>query len=55
VFTELAHKRFCRPRPTAVSGPLDELRKAFVDITLEVSMHAANKAAVGAAFAKAMP
>jgi hypothetical protein len=31
VFAELAHERFCRPRPTAVSGPLDALRQAFVD------------------------
>jgi hypothetical protein len=52
VFAELAHERFCRPRPTAVSGPLDALRQAFVDRTLEVSLHAANKAAAGAAFAK---
>jgi hypothetical protein len=36
VFAELAHERFYRPRPTAVSGPLDELRQAFVDKTLEV-------------------
>jgi hypothetical protein len=53
VFAELAHERFCRPRPTAVSGSLDELRQAFVDITLEVSLHAASKATAGAAFAKA--
>ena len=52
VFAELAYERFCRPRPTTVSGPLDALRQAFVDRTLEVSMHAANKAAAGAAFAK---
>jgi hypothetical protein len=26
VFAELTHDRFCRPRPTAVSGPRDELR-----------------------------
>jgi hypothetical protein len=26
VFAELAHERFCRPRPTAVSGPLDARR-----------------------------
>jgi hypothetical protein len=26
VFAELAHERFCRPRPTVVSGPVDELR-----------------------------
>jgi hypothetical protein len=26
VFAELAHERFCRLRPTAVSGPLDALR-----------------------------
>jgi hypothetical protein len=43
VFAELAHERFCRPRPTAVSGPLDKLRQAFVDRTLEVSLHAACK------------
>jgi hypothetical protein len=52
VFAELAHERFYRPRPTAVSGPLDALRQAFVDRTLEVNLHAANKAAAGAAFAK---
>jgi hypothetical protein len=55
VFTELAHERFCRPRPTAVSSALDELRQAFVDMTLEVSLHAASKAADGAAFARATP
>jgi hypothetical protein len=27
-FAELAHERFYRPRPTAVSGPLDALRQA---------------------------
>ena len=47
MFAELAHERF---RPTAVSGPLDALRQAFVDRALEVSLHAANKAATGAAF-----
>jgi hypothetical protein len=55
MFAELAHERFCRPRPTAVSGTLDELRQAFVDIALEVSMHAASKTVVGEAFAKATP
>jgi hypothetical protein len=55
VFAELAHERFCRPRPTAVSGSLDALRQAFVDRTLEVGLHAANKAAAGAAFAKITP
>jgi hypothetical protein len=55
VFAELAHERFCRPRPTAVSGPLDALRQAFVDRTLKVSLHAANKVAAGAAFAKITP
>jgi hypothetical protein len=55
VFAELAHERFCRPRPTAVSGPLDALRQAFVDRTLEVSLHAASKAADRAAFAKVTP
>jgi hypothetical protein len=55
VFAKLAHERFCRPRPTAVSGPLDVLRQAFVDRTLEVSLHAANKVAAGAAFAKITP
>jgi hypothetical protein len=43
VFAELAHERFCRPRPTAVSGPLDELLQAIVDRMLEVSLRAANK------------
>jgi hypothetical protein len=52
VFFELARERFCRPRPTAVTGPLDALRQAFVDRTLEVSPHAACKAAAGATFAK---
>jgi hypothetical protein len=55
VFAELAHERFCRPHPTAVSGPLDELRQAFVDMTLEVSQHAASKVAAEAAFARATP
>jgi hypothetical protein len=55
VFAELAHERFCRPRPSAVSRALDELRQAFVDRTLEVSLHAASKAAVGAAFARVTP
>jgi hypothetical protein len=55
VFAELAHERFFRPRPTAVSSALDELRQAFVDMTLEVSLHAAIKAAAGAAFARATP
>jgi hypothetical protein len=55
VFAELAHERFCRPRPTAVSCPPDALRQAFVDRTLEVSLHAAIKAAAGAAFAKISP
>jgi guanyl-specific ribonuclease Sa len=31
IFAELAHERFCRPRPTAVSGPVDALRQAFVN------------------------
>jgi hypothetical protein len=55
VFAELAHERFCRPRPTAVSGPLDALRQAFVDRTLEVSLHAASKDVAGATFAKITP
>jgi hypothetical protein len=55
VFAELAHERFCRPRPTAVSGPLDALRQAFVDRTLEVRLRAAIKAHAGAAFAKITP
>jgi hypothetical protein len=55
VFAELAHERFFCPRPTAVSGALDALRHAFVDRTLEVSLHAAHKAAAGAAFAKITP
>jgi hypothetical protein len=55
VFAELAHERFCRPRPTAVSGPLNELRQALVDRTLEVSLHTASKAVGGAAFARTKP
>jgi hypothetical protein len=55
VFAELAHEHFCRPRPTAISSALDELRQAFVDRALKVSLHAASKAAVGAAFARATP
>jgi hypothetical protein len=55
VFAELALERLCRPRPTAVSGPMDALRQAFVDRTLEVSLHATTKAAAGAAFAKVTP
>jgi hypothetical protein len=55
VLAELAHERFCRPHPKEVSGPLDALRQAFVDRTLEVSLHATNKAAAGAAFAKITP
>jgi hypothetical protein len=55
VFAELAHERFCRPRPTAVSGPLDALRQTLVDRTLEVSLHATSKAAACATFAKITP
>jgi hypothetical protein len=55
LFTEFAHERFCRPRPTAVSGPLNALRQAFVDPTLEVTLHVANKAAASAAFARFTP
>jgi hypothetical protein len=50
VFAELAHERFCRPRPTAVLSALDELRQALVDKTLEVGLHASNKAAARATF-----
>jgi hypothetical protein len=52
VSAEFAHERFCRPRPTAVSGPLDALRQAFIDRNVEINLHAANKAAVGDAFAR---
>jgi hypothetical protein len=55
VFAELAHERFCRPRPTAISGPLDALRQAFGARALEANLHAASKAAAGAAFAKITP
>jgi hypothetical protein len=44
VFVELAHERYCRPRPTAVSGPLDALCQVFADLELEVSLHAARNA-----------
>jgi hypothetical protein len=55
VLAELARKRFNRPHPTAVSGPLDEIRQAFVERTLDVSMHAASKVSLVAAFAKITP
>jgi hypothetical protein len=55
VFIELTHERFCLPRLTAVSGTEDALRKAFVDSTLKVSMHAANKADADAKFANVTP
>jgi hypothetical protein len=55
VFAEIAHERLCRSLPTAVSGPLDELRQAFVDRTLEVSLHPASKARARAAIARATP
>jgi hypothetical protein len=34
---------------------LDALRQGFVDLTLEVNLHAASKAAEGAAFVKVTP
>jgi hypothetical protein len=43
------------PCPTAVSGPLDAMRHACVDRTLEVNLHAASKAPAGVVFAKVMP
>jgi hypothetical protein len=55
VLAELANERFCKPRPTEVSGTLDALRKAFVDRTLEVGMHVASKAPLLTDFAKATP
>jgi hypothetical protein len=55
VFAELAHDRFCTPRPDAMSSQLDAFRQALIDRTLEVSFHAANKAASRAAFAKVTP
>jgi hypothetical protein len=54
VFAESVHERFCRLRSTAVSGPLDALRQAFVDHTLEFSLHVASKDVAGVAFAKIM-
>eukprot|EP00873_Tetraselmis_striata_P007918 jgi/Tetstr1/428182/TSEL_018233.t1 len=51
VFAELAHATFCTPRRIAVSGQLDQLRRAFDDTTLEISLSAAGKARAAAAFA----
>jgi hypothetical protein len=45
VHIELAHIRFCRLIPAAVTGTLDALRQAFVDRTLEVNLHGGNKVA----------
>eukprot|EP00873_Tetraselmis_striata_P000141 jgi/Tetstr1/420405/TSEL_011521.t1 len=55
VFAELAHAKFCTPRRIAVSGQLDQLRRAFDDKTLEISLSAAGNARAAAAFAKATP
>eukprot|EP00873_Tetraselmis_striata_P017360 jgi/Tetstr1/437624/TSEL_026291.t1 len=56
VFAELAHAKLCTPRRIAVSGQLDQLRRAFDDKTLlEISLSAAGKARAAAAFAKATP
>jgi hypothetical protein len=55
VLVEVAHKRFCRPIPTVVSGTLDALRQAFVDRALEVNLHGGSKAATTLYFAKATP
>eukprot|EP00873_Tetraselmis_striata_P009740 jgi/Tetstr1/430004/TSEL_019865.t1 len=55
VFAELADAKFCTPRRIAVSGQLDQLRRAFDDKTLEISLSAAGKARAAAAFAKATP
>eukprot|EP00873_Tetraselmis_striata_P026853 jgi/Tetstr1/447117/TSEL_034555.t1 len=55
VFAELAHAKFCTLRRIAVSGQLDQLRRAFDDKTLEISLSAAGKARAAAAFAKATP
>jgi hypothetical protein len=43
VSAELQHERFCRPSLTTVSGSLNALRQAFVNCTLEGSLHAAGK------------
>jgi hypothetical protein len=43
VFAELAHKRLCLSRLTAVSRPLDALRQALAKNTLEVSLYVATK------------
>eukprot|EP00873_Tetraselmis_striata_P008201 jgi/Tetstr1/428465/TSEL_018476.t1 len=55
LFAKLAHAKFCTPRRIAVSGQLDQLRRAFDDKTLEISDSAAGKARAAAAFAKAAP
>jgi hypothetical protein len=43
IFAELAHERFCRPYPTAVSASLEALRQGLADRTLEVILHTAIK------------
>eukprot|EP00873_Tetraselmis_striata_P024551 jgi/Tetstr1/444815/TSEL_003347.t1 len=55
VFAELAHAKLCTPRRIAVSGQLDQFRRAFDDKTLETSLSAAGKARAAAAFVKATP
>eukprot|EP00873_Tetraselmis_striata_P014828 jgi/Tetstr1/435092/TSEL_024060.t1 len=56
VFAELAHAKLCTPRRIAVSGQLDQLRRAFDDKTaLEINLFAAGKARAAAVFAKTTP
>eukprot|EP00873_Tetraselmis_striata_P016107 jgi/Tetstr1/436371/TSEL_025204.t1 len=55
IFAELAHAKFCIPRRIAMPGQLDQLRRAFDDKTLEISLSAAGKAPAAAVFAKATP
>eukprot|EP00873_Tetraselmis_striata_P034649 jgi/Tetstr1/454913/TSEL_041777.t1 len=40
VFAELAHAKFCTLRRIAVSGQLDQLRRAFDDKTLKITLSA---------------
>jgi hypothetical protein len=52
VFAELAYERFLQPRPVVASSEYDNLHRAFIDKTLECSLLASAKAAVGTTFAR---
>jgi hypothetical protein len=52
VFAELAYERFLKPRPNVSSSEYDNLHRVFIDKTLECSLLAIAKDAVGATFAR---